>query len=398
MSSVGVFGLLFGLLASMFAFVQPTRLRITMFASSYLLHVAAAVAYYKIVESGGGDARFYYEDPGRFYDSGFGFNTSFIIYIVQTPKYWFGGSFLDYSLVFQSVGFWGIAFLMRIFEEAYHEAGVEQPVYVYLILFLPSLHYWTSAVGKDGLFFLAISAALWASMHFRRRIVVLAFALLIMMVIRSHIALLAIGAFALTVLIDRRTSIAVRLLLFVLGLAAAALAVRSVWTTFRLDITNVDTISGILAGPDQAAFESGEAGNTAVNATYPIRLLSLLFRPFFLDAPNALGFVVSLENLLQLVITGMLIFRLKTVRAVVKAVPFARYALVSSAGITLALAIGYYNVGLGIRQEATMILPGILVLFVAVRAVIDAEKAQATQYRIRMQRSGTPVLAGQGPS
>jgi hypothetical protein len=281
---------------------------------------------------------------------------------------------------------------MRIFEEIYEELGVEQPAYTYAILFLPSLHYWTSGVGKDGLFFLATCAALWASMNLKRRVIVLALAIGVMMLIRSYIALISVGALGLTVLIDRRTGLGLRLFLSIVSAAAAAVAIRDVWTSFGLDITNVDVISGILAGPDQEAFESGAAGNTAVNASYPVRVLSLLFRPFFLDAPNALGLVVSMENVLQLVLIAMLIRRFGTLRQVAKTVPFVRYALLSAVGITLALGIGFYNVGLGIRQEATMILPGMLVIFVAVRAVIEAKKSYSHKDRVSVQSSRTPRL------
>jgi hypothetical protein len=124
---VGFFGLLMGLLGALFAFAQPTRARITVFVFCYLMHVAAAVFYHELVKSGGGDAAFYYYDPGRIFDNGFGPNTAFIIYLVQFPKTLFGGTFLDYFLVFQAVGFWGLVFLMRTLEEVYSEAEVDQP-------------------------------------------------------------------------------------------------------------------------------------------------------------------------------------------------------------------------------------------------------------------------------
>jgi hypothetical protein len=377
----------------MFAFVRPTRMRVAVFVFCYLMHVAAAVFYYDLVSSGTGDAAFYYYDPNRiFEDVGFAPNTAFIVYLVQVPKMMFGGTFLDYFLVFQAIGFWGLAFLMRTIEEIYSEAGVSQPIYAYLLLFLPSFHYWTSAVGKDGLFFFAICAALWASMQFKRRIVLLGAAMLIMLLIRSYIAVIALSAFALTVLIDRKTHIAVRLVLFGGSLVATAFAMQSVWSTFRFDLTNVDSITTMLAGRE-GFFETEAAGNTAVNGSYPVRVLSLLFRPFFLDAPNLFGIIVSLENVLQVVMTFILLARFRMVREVVKTVAFARYALASSAGLVFALAIGYYNVGLGIRQEATMILPGFFVLFVTVLAVGQARRLHSAELAAQAKDRQAAVLA-----
>jgi hypothetical protein len=393
---VGFFGLLMGLLGALFAFAQPTRARITVFVFCYLMHVAAAVFYHELVKSGGGDAAFYYYDPGRIFDNGFGPNTAFIIYLVQFPKTLFGGTFLDYFLVFQAVGFWGLVFLMRTLEEVYSEAGVDQPWTVYLLLFLPSLHYWSSSVGKDSLFFFAICAALWASMQFKRRIIVLVIAMLIMLLIRSYVAVIAFSAFALTVLIDRRTHPALRLLLFAVSLVATSFAIRSVWTTFRFDITNVDSITGMLSSRE-GFFEGDSAGNTAVDASYPVRVLSLLFRPFFYDANNLFGFVVSLENLGQVMITFFILARVKLLRQIMRTVAFARYAIVSSIGLILALGLGYYNVGLGIRQEATMILPGLIVVFVTILAVGQARQLRSAQLVKEADARQAPGL-GLGPA
>jgi hypothetical protein len=378
MTLVGVLGLLLGLLAGTFAFVRRTRMNITMFALCYLMHIVASVLYFRLVEAGGGDARFYFEDPLDMYGDGFGFNTSFIIYLVQLPKAYLGGTMLDYFLVFQAIGFWGIALLMRIFEEIHLEAGAKHRSYAYLILFLPSLHYWTAAIGKDGLYFFAICLAIFASMRFRSRIALLVLAMAIMVMIRSYVAVISLAAFVVTVLVDRKMHVALRVLLFTVGLAGTGYAVADLWTTFRFDVTDVDAISGMLASRDTSSLDAAVAGNSAVGGSYPLRILSLLFRPFFLDSPGALGLVVSLENVLQMMATLWFFFHFRTSWLVMRGVHFARYAMVSSIGITLGLAIGYYNVGLGIRQEATMILPGFLVSFVAVLTVVGARRSKGS--------------------
>lgn len=373
MSGVGIAGLLLGLLAALVAFVHPTRARIAVFAFAYLLHVAATVAYYELVKNSGGDAALYYYDPFRIYGSGFGLNTTFIVYIVQAPKSIFGGSYLDYFLVFQAIGFFGIAALMRIFEEIYLEAGTPQPIYIYALLFMPSLHYWTSAIGKDSLFFFAICISLWAAMQYKRRWLALAMGILLMLAIRPHIAAIAVAAFAVTVIIDRNTRLVVKLPLFVASAAGTVFAIAAVWSAFRVDLISIDTVSDVLASREALA-TSESAGRSAVTGGFVIRLLSLLLRPLFFDANGALGLIVSMENLLLLVILALMVARLRTIIALAKGVAFVRYALVSTVVITLALSIGYYNVGLGIRQKATMILPGILVAFVALQALLRGRR------------------------
>jgi hypothetical protein len=308
------------------------------------------------------------------YEEGFGLNTTFIIYLVQLPKSFFGGTYLDYFLLFQAVGFFGLVVLMRTFEEIYLESGTSPPPYIFLLLFMPSLHYWTSAIGKDSLFFFGICLTLWAAMNFRRRIIALSVGMLLMLAIRPHIAVIAAAAFTVAVLIDRNTRLAIKIPVFVAGIAGTIFAVFTVWSTFSIDLTDIDAYSDVLAGRE-ALTSTEDAGRTAVNAAYPVRVVSLLFRPLFLDANGLLGVIVSLENLLLVVIMITMLAKFRTLRQLTRGVAFVRYAVVCSVVVTAVLALGYYNVGLGIRQKATMILPQILVAFVALRALQGARLA-----------------------
>ncbi|HZG47199.1 MAG TPA: hypothetical protein VEZ41_13190, partial [Allosphingosinicella sp.] len=105
-TGVGIFGLLLGLLSVFFATRLRTRLRIGVFLALYVTHVLAAVAYYQLVQTSVADTYLYYFDPYGIYDQeGFGSNTILIIALVQFPKSYFGGYYLDYFLVFQAVGF-----------------------------------------------------------------------------------------------------------------------------------------------------------------------------------------------------------------------------------------------------------------------------------------------------
>jgi uncharacterized membrane protein len=201
----------------------------------------------------------------------------------------------------------------------------------------------------------------------------LAIGMLLMLAIRPHVAVIAGAAFAVTVLIDRRTGLAVKLPLFAISAAGTVFAMAKVWSTFQIDLTDVDVFSDVLAGQEAMA-TSDSGGRTAVTGSYPVRLLSLLFRPLFFDASGVLGLIVSVENAILFVMLALMIARFSMTASLARQIAFVRYALVSSLVVTIVLALGYYNVGLGIRQKATMILPGILVAFVATRALRSARK------------------------
>jgi hypothetical protein len=393
MTLLGVFGILLGLTSFKWAIIDSTRLRVAVFVFAYLLHVAMSLLYFNLAGTSA-DSWLYYADPLGYYLDGFGLSTQFVVYTTQAVKLTIGGTYLDYFLVFQAIGFFGIALLMRSFEEIFRSVEQPQSFYLMLLLFIPGLHYWSSAVGKDSLFFFAVVLSLWAALNIKGRLFWMGFAMLLMLLIRPHIALVALAALAVTVIGDRGTTVPARILLAFGALAGTAFSVASVWSAFQIDLTNADTVSDALAGGGRETLAEGDAGgNTSVNVGYPFRILSLLFRPFFVDANGALGLVVSFENLILIPIVFQLILHWKTLWKLARNVPFVRYAIVSSVVTLLVLSIGYYNVGLGIRQKATMILPGLLIAFVALRAVLALRASPATQ--LVMAQAPSPVPRGE---
>ena len=372
MTLVGVAGLALGLLAWSFAFVRPTRSRIALFIIAYCAHVGAAVIYHQWVLTTTADAYIYYYDSYRFYQQPFGLGTRGVVHIVQWLKSTLGGSYLDYFLLFQAFGFWGIALLMRIMEELHDQLGIEQTRISYAVALLPSLHFWTAAIGKDGPMFLACTLALWAILQLRRRIPSFVMAVAIMVLFRPHIALLTVIALGIAAATSRAVGAVGKIAL--LGGAAVGifLIAGTLESTLQVKINSAEAIGDFFQR--QSEVTSSLAGNTAVvGASFPIRLISLLFRPFFVDAGGAFGLISSVENaFILLMVLTLLAHRRQAIMLVRHFFPL-KFAVVFAGALILLLAQVYYNVGLGLRQK-TMFMPALLTLFVAVHAVVRARK------------------------
>jgi|GEM_PF-1243687 len=375
MSALGFISILLGFSAAWFAFLRPDRVRVTFFVLAYLLHIAASIAFYQITKNSSADAQLYYFDPTNMYDDGFGFGTQFIVFVVQWLRLTIGGTFLDYFLLFQVVGFFGIALLMRIFEEVYAELATPQPLWTYLIVFLPSLHYWSGAPGKDSLFFFAVVLAIWGAMSIRRRMIYFGGAMLLMLVIRPHIAVLGLTSIALTVLPDRSTKLWMRAGLAVVAAMGAAYAAASFLSTFKLE-SGADIVSD-RAATREMVLQSDDAGRSAVDAIYPVRVLSLLFRPLFFDVRDMLGGFASVENALILLLFCIFLFRFRLVIRLIRRVPYVRFCFWFGASLVLVLGWDYFNVGLGLRQKWTMIMPNILTIYLTMVAVRAVQKGPA---------------------
>lgn len=362
MTIVGVFGILLGLLGIKFAFIQRTRTRMTVFVLLFLAQVGTGFFYYVFAQTNTTDSPLYYYDEYGFYGQGFALNTGFVIYLVQTMKYLFGGTYLDYFLVFQGFGFWATVFMMRIFEEASLELGVEQPKWTYLLLFLPSLHFWTASIGKDGPLVFASAMAVWAAMRIWKRLIVFGLAILVMLLFRPHIALVAMGAASMAALVDTKSRASVRIVLLTAALLATWVLSSTVQSTFSVDVTSAESLSDFFATQSDSV-QTMITDSEVISASYPVNLVSLLFRPFFFDSEGLLGSIASLENVLMVIMVGTILVRFGDSWKLARSVFFLRFAIIYTAVLVLLLAYVYYNVGLGLRQRS-MFLPPLMSFFV----------------------------------
>lgn len=367
MTLLGIVSILLGTLTFRIAIIEPTRFRISMFAILFIIHLVATFVFYAYVQTQGGDTELYYYDELDFYSRGFALSTGAVIFFVQFLKGLIGGSYLDYFMLFQTIGFCGIALLMRTFEEIHLGLETEQQPLVLLLLLLPSLQFWTGAIGKDAPLFFAACLSLWAAVNMRRRYIAMGFAVGLMVIVRPHIAFVAVVAVSMALLFEREFSRWTRAGLMVVALAAGAFAISTISSSLRLDLTDADSVSAFLESRDNIS-QSAAGGNTSVQGSFGLRLFSLLMRPLFIDVEDVFGYIASTENVFLLAIYATLLARFGTVFALIRRSLFIRFAITFSIGIAIVLALSYYNVGLGLRQR-TMFLPGLLAVLVTLMAL-----------------------------
>ncbi len=243
MSIVGFIGILLGFLAIPVAFTRPSRAKIAYLVLIYLMHVAVTVVYYWRAQVNFADSAMYYYDLNGSYEEGFGLGTQGLIYITQVIKRTFGGTYLDLYLLFQTTGFLGITIMLRAFEEIYDELKLPPSLYIYGIVAIPSLHFWTSALGKDTPFLPAVTLALWAAMRLPSRSKALIGALLLMLFIRPHIALVAVASLSLAVLIGRGIPAYMRVALFIVAGVGTGVAVSAIQSAYAIDVTSSESLS-----------------------------------------------------------------------------------------------------------------------------------------------------------
>lgn len=350
------------------------------------LQTATGFYFHEWAKTGTTDAALYYYDRYDFYHMrGFGLNTQFVIWVVQGLKELFGGTYLDYFLLFQAAGSWAIVYMMRTFEDLSRMARSPFDARLLFLLFLPGLHFWTAFIGKDGVLVLGAAMCGWATIQIRSRWLTFGIGVLIMTLFRPHIGILAAASLAGAILLDRDTRGFAKLALGSLAVVGIVVVAGTIQDTYALNIGSTEAVGDFLARQSRIA-ATVEGSTSAAGLPLPLAILSLLFRPFFFDAGGFEGLIVSLENLVLVGIFGYFIYRFAWLKKLFTGTLVVRYAVFFAFLVTMVLSLTYYNVGLGLRQKM-MMMPAILTIF----AALIATSRIAAPVRVRRRQRPLPA-------
>jgi hypothetical protein len=357
---VSLIGLLISLFAYLLAFPNPQQRRFDIYLWLLALHLVATIGYWLLSFEAAMDAFTYYRDPYDFksrdpLESG----TYFIVHVDQTIRQVLGGSFLDHFLFFQCFGMVGIALLIRSFNEIAESLGMEVPVHAYMLLFLPGLHFWSSAIGKDAPMFLAVSLACWASLRIQKRAVWMVPALVLMALIRPHVGAIVLAAVVGGLMFSKQMAFRNKILLAPLVFAGFVFALLKTAEKFRLDL-NPESFSDFVDKTQDLGERFG-SGADLQSLPLPAKIFSLLFRPMFFDGTGMMHLAASVENLILVGIFLYIGYHWKLLFKLCRNVFYMSYLTMYSATLILLLSLINYNIGLGQRQKM-MAIPAVLMI------------------------------------
>ena len=375
-----------------------TTSRLFMSVLLLMAHLAATFYYYGYSRSNIADASSYYFDPLNVGNAPWRTGTIFVTKICQLLKTNFGASYLDCFLLFQTFGFAGLMILARMFGEIETKLGVPERRGYWALLFLPSLHFWTTAIGKDAPIFFGLCLCLWAMMNLRKRFVFFCASLAVMVLFRAHIALISVTALACSSFFGSSATFGRKMGLMAFAMAGIWITSGAVQSALGVDATSFSSVAGYLDQQNQTF--SGIGGSTSIgDASLPVRAFSLLFRPFFFDAHGTQAIVASIENVGVAIGLIFLLARWRDLLHLVRRVPFIRFAALLGFMILFVLTLVYYNVGLGLRQRV-MAFPMIYALLVAVWGMRQKQRlAPVPQPANRLMvnaKTNTPALELRG--
>lgn len=272
-------------------------------------------------------------------------------------------------LVFALLGFLGSYSFYRAFDIAFPQGN--KRLYAVLVFLSPSILYWPNGIGKDALIFLFIGFFAYGSAQLTRDrlqgLLPLILGLLGTACIRPHVAAILTIAFVMAFLIRGIGKKALRSGTLVTALllmgAFAWLLLPRIVAYVGIQELSVEGAMDVLEFRQNQTAQGGsnfEAGDISRPLSFPIAMVTMLFRPLPWEANNLQAMAQSLESVMLI---GVILLRIKSLgRAIASSLSstYLRYLVICIIVFAVALSL-IQNFGILARQRA-MMLPFVFML------------------------------------
>jgi hypothetical protein len=308
--------------------------------------------------------------------------TSFIDFVAYPFTNTFGFTYESVMVLFAWFGYIGFVYFYIFFIE---NTRMNIKLWGYnlitLLLFLPNMHFWTASLGKGSLIFLGLGMFTYAMRIPQKRILTLIIGSLIVFNIRPHMFLFlglgaALGYFTGKDRVPGYQKVLICLAFFVV----IAVSYDQILGVAKLNEDDVLGSFGEFSDKRASSLSSSGSGVDINNYPLPLKLFTFWFRPLFVDAPNALGIVSSLENVFYLVLVFKLwdkdfIGFLKSSSSLVK------MCLIIFFTSSVALCFVMANLGIATRQKSMVMY----FLFFVILSFLEFKRQKAMSYYVVAQ-------------
>jgi hypothetical protein len=302
--------------------------------------------------------------------------SNFLRFFTGVVYYLLGNDMIAGFLVFGLIAFVGSYLWYRAAVEAV--PFLDKRLYFLVVMFVPSILFWPSSIGKEALMQFATGSAALATAHLLngkllRGLLVGLPGVWLMWVVRPHLLALVLLALGPAYLIGRgprargdapiSTSLVRPIGLVVIGFLLA-FAVTQGAKSLGLPSLTLGSVNAELEQTSLQTSQEGSAFNTGNTSITPLRLpqgmVTVLLRPFPWEAP---GFLQKLASLEGIALVAFAFIRRRSIAASlrhIRIVPFLFYCWVLTILYSLTFQ-AFGNFGLLDRQRS-LVLPALYVL------------------------------------
>ncbi len=333
----------------------------------FAYHTFFSLVYYVWALSNASDSKAYYRNTFNYFRGEtwwdfYAFGTPFVEFLAYPFINGLGFSYVASMFMFGFFGFVGFFFLYLLVAERttfrHKLFGVDA---ILLLFFLPIAHFYSASLGKGSVILAGMGMLFYGLNRFDRRLIWVAIGAIIVLHVRAHIMAAICGAAVLAALFSNKgIKNWQKVVIVAVALAALGPLFQQTFAYVGVDASDADAITEW----SEKRTSDLKKANSAVdidNYSQPMKLFTFLFRPLFVDSPNALGLIVSVENLIYLILF-LRCFSPRFLKFIVQAPWMVKMALTTFFVVSIALAQISSNMGIAIRQKSQVTYLFVLVL------------------------------------
>lgn len=186
----------------------------------------------------------------------------------------------------------------------------------WMLVLLPNLHFWTTGIGKEVFCFLFITTIFLELAKERFTSLTMIFSVLLLAVIRPHIALLLLFSIVLVYFFSNRITMKKRLLILIVSSGVFSVLFYMFLQLSKIKTLDFDRIKRFNEF-SLLSFKNSGSYVPIIEYSYPYKVFTFYFRPLINEIPTFYGTILSAENsvvlLLHLVALIVLILNWKRI-------------------------------------------------------------------------------------
>jgi hypothetical protein len=334
----------------------------------YFWHTIFCVIYLYYVVEFGGDAIVYY-DVSRLSVVDFSFGTFAITFLTRIFSHYLDFSILGTFLIYNIFGAIGLlAFDASLRCVSYDKIKIVR-VMATLLVFLPSVSFWSAGIGKDAIAFMATGLVLWAAIDFNRRVRLMMFSIFVMLLVRPHMAGLMTIALAGGMLFRGQISLAKKSALILVSFAAVAIAVPFSLQYAGLGESGQEVDFQDYVEKRQGYNQDGGAGIDISAMSPPMQLFTYVFRPLPFEAHSGAALAASFDNIVLFMVFALGVFGFFNYRknSIIDPRENRIFMWIYCLSAWVILGVTTANLGISVRQK-WMFVPMLVFLLISMMA------------------------------
>lgn len=324
----------------------------------------------------------------------FGTDTTFINFL-SYPFYQLGFNYEMLMVTFAWFGYLGFMYAYMFFREKIPiKVKFLKIDLLTLILFFPNMHFWTASLGKGAPIFLGLMMFTYAIIEPKSRIFLLFLGSVIIFHIRPHVFMfVAVGAVLGFMSGKEKIAFWKKALVYVGMIGTLFLVQDQILAVMGLQGSE-NIIEDFQQSSEKRSEDLSETRSGVDMSSYPLplKLFTFWFRPLFVDAPNILGLITSVENLLYLLLF-VKILKKDFISFILKSPAMVKMSLVIFLMSSFAMTFVMSNLGIIMRQKSMVMyfIFFVIYYYMAQKKYDEIMKKKALQQRrlaIQRQEQG----------